>query len=56
MHNLVELTQDQTLGCNVRMMVADGMRNPELAAVHEEFVQYRRAGTLTRLRARDRAG
>jgi AcrR family transcriptional regulator len=43
---LVALTQDQTLGCNVRMMVADGMRNPELAAVHEEFVQYRRAGTL----------
>ena len=42
---LTELTQDETLGCNVRMMVADGLRNPELAAVHEEFVQYRRTGT-----------
>jgi hypothetical protein len=36
---------DQTLGCNIRMMVADGMRNAELAAVHEEFVQFRRRGT-----------
>jgi AcrR family transcriptional regulator len=47
LHNLVEMTRDQTLGCNVRMMVADGMRNPELGAVHEEFVRYRRSGTTT---------
>jgi AcrR family transcriptional regulator len=44
--NLIELTQDPTLGCNVRMMVADGVRNPELGLAHEEFVRYRRSGTL----------
>jgi AcrR family transcriptional regulator len=44
--NLIELTQDPTLGCNVRMIVADGVRNPELGAAHEEFVRYRRSGTL----------
>jgi hypothetical protein len=27
------------------MMVADGLRNPELGAVHDEFVQFRRTGT-----------
>jgi AcrR family transcriptional regulator len=43
--HLGELTQDPTLGCNVRMMVADGLRNPELGAVHDEFVQFRRTGT-----------
>ena len=46
-HNLIEMTQHQTFGCNARMMVADGLRNPELGKVHEEYVQYRRAGTLT---------
>jgi AcrR family transcriptional regulator len=43
--HLGELTKDSTLGCNVRMMVADGLRNPELGAVHDEFVQFRRTGT-----------
>jgi AcrR family transcriptional regulator len=43
--HLGELAADPTLGCNVRMMVADGMHNPELAAVHDEFVQFRRTGT-----------
>jgi AcrR family transcriptional regulator len=47
MDNVVELTQDQTLGCNVRMVVADGVRNPELGAAHEEFVRHRRSGTIT---------
>jgi AcrR family transcriptional regulator len=42
---LAEMVGDQTLGCNIRMMVADGMRNAELAGVHEEFVQFRRRGT-----------
>ena len=42
---LSEMLSDQTLGCNIRMMVADGMRNAELAGVHEEFVQFRRRGT-----------
>ena len=46
-YNLIEMTQHQTFGCNARMMVADGLRNPELGKVHEEYVQYRRAGTLT---------
>ena len=46
-HNLIEMTQHQTFGCNARMMVADGLRNPELGKVHEEYVHYRRAGTLT---------
>jgi AcrR family transcriptional regulator len=47
LHNLVELAQDKTLGCNVRMMVADGVRNPELGRVHEEFVRHRRTGLVT---------
>jgi AcrR family transcriptional regulator len=46
-HSLIELTQDKTLGCNVRMMVADGVRNPELGRVHEEFVRYRRSGLVS---------
>jgi AcrR family transcriptional regulator len=46
MHNLVEMINDPTTGCNVRMMVSDGVRNPELGEAHERFVQHRRAGTV----------
>jgi AcrR family transcriptional regulator len=47
LHSLIELANDPTTGCNVRMMVADGARNPELGAAHEEFVRHRRSGILS---------
>ena len=45
LEHLAELMHDPTLGRSIRMMVADGVANPELAAAHDEFVQFRRPGT-----------
>jgi AcrR family transcriptional regulator len=45
LHHLDLLVHDPTLGAGLRHMVADGVANPELGAVHDVFVQHRRAGT-----------
>jgi AcrR family transcriptional regulator len=42
LESILELTKDPVLGRAKRMIVADGVRNPELGRVHEEFVQQRR--------------
>lgn len=49
--NLRDLLADPVLGRNVRMIVADAARNPELARVHHEFVQSRRARSVEVLAA-----
>jgi AcrR family transcriptional regulator len=43
--HLHDLVNDPTLGACLRHMAADAPANPELAAVHDAFVQDRRAGT-----------
>ena len=43
--HLHDLVNDPTLGACLRHMAADAPANPELQAVHDSFVQERRAGT-----------
>lgn len=45
LRHLDQLVHDPTLGAGLRHMVADGVANPELGAVHDEFIQHRRGGS-----------
>ena len=46
LHNLRNVLADPVIGKCIRTIVPDGIRNPELGRVHEQFVQHRRAGTI----------
>lgn len=55
LQHLDQLVHDPTLGAGLRHMVADAIGNPELGAVHDDFIQHRRAGSkLVLQRAIDR--
>jgi AcrR family transcriptional regulator len=43
LHTLKAVVLDPTLGAGIRHLVVDGQAEPELRAVHDEFLQHRRA-------------
>jgi AcrR family transcriptional regulator len=44
LRQLAEICLDPTIGAGIRHLVSDGQTAPELRAVHDEFLQHRRAG------------
>jgi AcrR family transcriptional regulator len=47
--SLCALMNQETLGCVVRMVIADAVRHPDFARLHAEFVRSRRRGTIAAL-------